>query len=167
MAQETTTPPVPVAAAPKQGAAVLLRYGNDMLLMLRDDKPGLPSALQWSVFAGGIEEGETAEITIGRELREELGGQVQVERLGKTPANTWFTASITGQHAANLKRGEGCGHGFFSFDALVWMSKIDGKLGLGGAIKKFMERAPEEIRIFLQSGRNPNLSVLTGIIVEP
>lgn len=145
----------------KTGAALLVRYGNDLMLDLRDDKPGLSAALQWTVFAGALEPGETAEVAMNREIREEFGAQIELERIGATEKNTWFVGSLNGQQVANIKRGEGCGHGFFSFDALVALARVEGKGGLGGAIRRFMVRAPEEIRRFLERGTSPDLAKLT------
>ena len=45
---------------------------GELLLQLRDNKPGLPQANKWSLFGGGIEPGEKPTQAILREVREEL-----------------------------------------------------------------------------------------------
>lgn len=39
---------------------------------MRDDKAGLPLLNHWSLFGGGVEDGEAAEAALQRELLEEL-----------------------------------------------------------------------------------------------
>ena len=52
-------------------AAAVVRRGGRLLLTQRP--PGGPLALQWELPGGKIEEGESAEHALVRELREELG----------------------------------------------------------------------------------------------
>jgi 8-oxo-dGTP diphosphatase len=53
------------------GAILYNRHG-EVLLQQRDDKPNLPYAGYWTFFGGAVEAGETPELAIVRELREEL-----------------------------------------------------------------------------------------------
>ena len=58
----------------KKGATILLYNGEGrLLLFLRDDRPGLPYANMWDLPGGHVEDGETPEECIVREMREELG----------------------------------------------------------------------------------------------
>lgn len=54
-------------------SAILHDGAANVLLQQRDDKPGLAYAGFWTLFGGYVEEGETPEAAIVRELEEELG----------------------------------------------------------------------------------------------
>lgn len=53
--------------------AVLWNPRGTVLLQHRDDLPGVADAGKWSLFGGGIEEGEDPESAMLRELDEEIG----------------------------------------------------------------------------------------------
>ena len=60
------------------GASII--FVNDhkqVLLLLRDDKPGLPYRNMWDVPGGHIEHGETPEQCIIREMKEEMNIDLQ------------------------------------------------------------------------------------------
>ncbi len=61
----------------RKGASILLYNGEGcLLLVLRDDKPGLPYANMWDIPGGHVEDGETPEACIVREMEEEIGADV-------------------------------------------------------------------------------------------
>lgn len=57
----------------KQGAAIIfVNSANEVLLFLRDDKPEIPFPNQWDLLGGGLEDGESPEQCLRRELLEEI-----------------------------------------------------------------------------------------------
>ncbi len=57
----------------KQIAAIILENdNNEILLYKRDNKPGLPFPGHWDLIGGHVEEGETPEEALVREVKEEL-----------------------------------------------------------------------------------------------
>lgn len=58
----------------RKGCSILfVDRTNRMLLFLRDDIPGLPYANMWDIPGGHVEENETPEQCIKREMQEEIG----------------------------------------------------------------------------------------------
>jgi 8-oxo-dGTP diphosphatase len=57
----------------KQIAAIIFENEKkEILLYLRDDKPGIPFPMHWDLIGGHVEEGETPEEALVREVKEEL-----------------------------------------------------------------------------------------------
>ncbi len=56
----------------KIAAVILENDKGEFLLYLRDGKPGIPFPYHWDLFGGHIEEGETPEQALVREVKEEL-----------------------------------------------------------------------------------------------
>ena len=52
---------------------IIENSAKELLLLLRDDKPNIPCPNHWSLVGGAVEEGETPEIAMHRELLEEIG----------------------------------------------------------------------------------------------
>ena len=62
----------------KQIAMVLLFDRlNRLLIYLRDDKPEIPFPNHWDFFGGHLEAGETPEEALVREVKEEIGVDLQ------------------------------------------------------------------------------------------
>lgn len=58
----------------RKGTSII--FVNDqkqVLLLLRDDKPGIPYPNMWDVPGGHVDNGETPEQCIVREMKEEMG----------------------------------------------------------------------------------------------
>jgi 8-oxo-dGTP diphosphatase len=54
-------------------AAIILENDKgELLLALRDNKPGIPFPNHWDLIGGHVEEGETPEEALVREVKEEL-----------------------------------------------------------------------------------------------
>ncbi len=57
----------------KGAGILLLNSNNEVLLLLRDDKPEIPFPNMWDIPGGKVEVNETPEVAIRREMDEELG----------------------------------------------------------------------------------------------
>jgi 8-oxo-dGTP diphosphatase len=69
----------------KQIAMVLLFDRHDRLLVyLRDNKPDIPFPNHWDFFGGHVEEGETPDQALFREVKEELGIELRQWRFFRT-----------------------------------------------------------------------------------
>lgn len=64
--------------------ALLFDSDGKLLIYLRDDKPDIPFPNYWDLFGGHVEEGETPEQALVRELQEELGIDIKNYRHFKT-----------------------------------------------------------------------------------
>ncbi|MET7767441.1 NUDIX hydrolase [Nocardia sp. NPDC005366] len=60
---------------------ILVNPDNQVLLYLRDDKPGIPYPNLWALLGGMIEDGETPLQTIIREIDEEIGIQLDPQHV--------------------------------------------------------------------------------------
>ncbi len=56
----------------KIAAIILENDKGELLLYLRDNKPGIPFPRYWDLIGGHVEEGETPEEALIREVKEEL-----------------------------------------------------------------------------------------------
>lgn len=56
----------------KISAIILENSAGELLLYLRDNKPGIPFPLHWDLIGGHVEEGESPEEALIREVKEEL-----------------------------------------------------------------------------------------------
>jgi len=59
---------------------LLFDRNNRLLIYLRDDKPEIPFPNHWDFFGGHLEEGETPEEALVREVKEELGVDLKAWR---------------------------------------------------------------------------------------
>ena len=56
----------------KIAAIILVNDNGEFLLYLRDNKPGIPYPRHWDLIGGHVEDGETPEEELIREVKEEL-----------------------------------------------------------------------------------------------
>ncbi|MGX9357012.1 NUDIX domain-containing protein [Roseobacteraceae bacterium S113] len=109
------------------GAKCALFLGADLVVLRRDDKPGLlwPGALD--LPGGGAEAGETPEETVLREISEEIGLRLAPDVLfyrrkyQKPEGFVWFFAAhLTADRASDIVFGnEGQGWGLMTAQAFM------------------------------------------------
>lgn len=113
--------------------AILYREGK-FLMQLRDDIPGIIYPGCWGFFGGHIEEGETPEVALKRELEEEIGyvpPQVSpfiIEREGNVIRNI-FQGELTVE-LKDLVLGEGWDLGLVSVEDIQEGSCYSEKAGM-------------------------------------
>lgn len=109
---------------------VLTNDAGEYLCHFRDGNPGIIHPMQWSLFGGHIEPGETSAQTAVRELEEELG-----IRAGEHDLDLVGTFELPGKHYdivecsrpvnwADITLGEGAGCGFFTHDELARLENV-------------------------------------------
>ena len=62
---------------PKGTSLIFVNDRGQVLLLLRDDKPAIPYPNMWDLPGGRVEDGETPKVCIRREMREELGLEIE------------------------------------------------------------------------------------------
>ena len=80
-------------------AALLFDRNNKLLIYLRDDKPSISFPNHWDLFGGMVDEGETPDQALVREIKEELGLDIPLSDYIK-----WKTFDcLTGDSKPNVK----------------------------------------------------------------
>ncbi len=111
-----------------QSAHAILTLNGNYILQLRDDKPTIAAAGQWSLFGGKIQDRETPLQTIKREIYEELSIKPEYRYLWfidyfahfeKTVIRTWFFASDVTTLWPSHKLREGKAANSFTFEQLA------------------------------------------------
>lgn len=101
-------------------SAIVVADGK-ILLLQRDDNPGIRDPNCWQLPGGGVEDGEMPDDAIKRELQEEIGIiPSSLSFLISPSAETRaYYARLTNKEVKNIKKGkEGKDLRFFSFDEL-------------------------------------------------
>ena len=81
----------------KIAAIIFENEKGEFLLYLRDNKPDIPFPDHWDLIGGHVEEGETPDEALVREVKEELGLDLKNYKFYKT------FECLTGDAYANLK----------------------------------------------------------------
>lgn len=135
------------------GAKVFIRNKklNKFLLVLRDNKPDIIQPNTWGLIGGGIDEGETPEQTLKRELEEEsnikafniryLGRQEFVQTFLEKKYNITgnFFLAETQMYLKDIEIYEGQRVEYFTLDEILKMDNI------AGIIKEMIQRFKTEL----------------------
>lgn len=110
----------------KPGSKALVVYRGKVLLVLRDDSPAIAYPNTWNTPGGGIEEGESPEQALVRELEEEIHlVPSSVINMGTTTYADGslvyrFYVPVTDEEFAKIRLGhEGQKLDWFSYDELI------------------------------------------------
>ena len=116
--------------AKKPGAKALVVYGGKILLVLRDNIPTIANPNKWNTPGGGVEEGETPEEGLIRELKEEVNLiPSMIKELGTTTYSDGsivyrFYVPVTDEEFANIRLGnEGQKLDWFTMDEILQLDQ--------------------------------------------
>ena len=130
-------------------------HNGKILLMLRDNLPFIAAPNTWSPPGGGIDEGETPDQAVRRELQEEICMvPAQLEYMGmwkfeNVEAHGYF-AVLNDEEAKRVKLGdEGQKLEFFSFEELK-------NLRLSPAFEEYIKSYEEIVKGFIETGKLMN-----------
>lgn len=95
----------------RPGAKALVIWNNKFLVVQRDNKPGILNPNKWNLPGGAIEEGESPEEALMRELEEEVNikNASSVESMGTTTYEDGgsivyrFTIRLTAEEFKNVR----------------------------------------------------------------
>lgn len=134
----------------KPGASAILFHQGKLLLLLRDNIPTILSPNKWNAPGGGIEEGETPDDAIRRELFEEIS--VTPENLRSTGITTYDDGSVVHRYFSMLSEeeyekvklgDEGQRLDWFTYEEALL-------LDLSSHFRPYFEREEENIKMFLR-----------------
>jgi 8-oxo-dGTP diphosphatase len=131
----------------KNGAAVLIMSTDKILLFHRDNIPTIPSPDCWQLVGGGIEENETPEQALVREVNEEVSFDLNnfefiAKIKGQFGENVWFYVAFVNKDQERLfKHGKGEGQeiGWFTIDEALKLKKTKRVTFLLGKYREVIE----------------------------
>ena len=100
-------------------SSAIIVFDGKLLLLQRDDTLGIRDPECWQLPGGGIEEGETPDDAVRRELKEEIGIiPTQLKKLGTPyPGLSLYHALLSKQEVVFIRKGdEGKDLRFFSLE---------------------------------------------------
>ncbi|KKU64278.1 MAG: MutT/NUDIX family protein [Candidatus Amesbacteria bacterium GW2011_GWA1_47_16] len=133
------------------GAKGLVVYKNNILLYLRDNKPGIPYPNMWDMPGGGREEGESFEETARREIKEEFGVRpINIKYIGSeyySGREAWrFICFLDQEEYEKIKLGdEGKKYKFFTLDEISNLNLIQ-------PLKNFINNNREILKSIIENG---------------
>lgn len=138
----------------KPGAKAFVIYNKKLLLILRDNKPNIPSPNKWSLPGGAIEKNESPLKAIKRELKEEINiVPKNIIYLGKQVYKDGsevyrYLSKITKDEFQHIKLGdEGQKLEFFNLNEI-------NQLDLAGYLKEYFFEYKDQIKKIF--GKNKN-----------
>lgn len=119
---------------PKDGAKIIILSPDKILLFHRDNIPTIRSPDCWQLVGGGIEEGETPEQGLVREVKEEVSYNLKEFKLitktkGTGGEDLWVYAAFVEKEEENkfvLGPGEGQEIGWFTIDEALGINLTPG-----------------------------------------
>jgi len=135
----------------KDGIKTVIICDHKVLLILRDDKPECSYPLHWQIVGGGIEEGESPEEALTREVKEETSYEISnflfLEKVkGSKGEEVYrYLVKVEESEKDKFKIGseEGLEVGFFG------LGELD-NLKLTPGTKRFIEEREKEFREWMK-----------------
>lgn len=125
---------------------IFVNSDNQVLLCLRDDIPTIPYPNRWDILGGHIEEGETPEECIIREIKEEIGFNLVNPRLFEVERNASLTNYTFWQRAdfdlSLIELREGQRLKWFSEDEISAMPDDHFAFGFKRVLLEFLRQKP-------------------------
>jgi 8-oxo-dGTP diphosphatase len=121
----------------QSGTKGLVVYNKKLLLILRDDKPGIPFPNTWEYIGGGKDNGESFEEAGLREIKEELGIRPKnytflgLDRYENRQAGRFIVFLAKDEYKKINLGNEGVKFDWFALDEVV-------KLKMAPNLKKFL-----------------------------
>ncbi len=106
----------------QQVVSALVVFNKKLLLLQRDDTIGIKDTGRWQLPGGGVEEGETPDEAIKRELQEEIGIIPKILHFltNPYPGTHVYHALLAKEEATKINKGdEGEDLRFFSLDEML------------------------------------------------